>query len=224
MREARQKPVASRNFRNVEYLLPATSVRQLEETHMLPITNQGIISNQIFIGSPWRTIRPKYEEVITSLNKKYPLSFIVVGRDASQEAGDLLEMIKTRLSSSSFAVFDATGGNANVSLEFAFAEANDIPRALYISGHKASAKQSDQSPIISDLAGKRRNIYKTKKPLAQLLAILARNHNYTKLFEKALRSGLRNFSKGKRKRYRTLALKIIHSLDGVNRLRRTDLV
>jgi len=52
-----------------------------------------------------------------------------VGRGDSQEAQDLLDVIKERLFPSSLAVFDATGGNANVSLEFGLAEANEIPCA-----------------------------------------------------------------------------------------------
>ena len=52
-----------------------------------------------------------------------------MGRGDSQEAQDLLDVIKERLFSSSLAVFDATGGNANVSREFGLAEANEIPCA-----------------------------------------------------------------------------------------------
>ena len=52
-----------------------------------------------------------------------------MGRGDSQEAQDLLDVIKERLFSSSLAVFDATCGNANVSLEFGLAEANEIPCA-----------------------------------------------------------------------------------------------
>jgi len=52
-----------------------------------------------------------------------------VGRGDSQEAQDLPDVIKERLFSSSLAVFDVTGGDANVSLEFGLAEANEIPRA-----------------------------------------------------------------------------------------------
>jgi hypothetical protein len=52
---------------------------------------------------------------------------------ASLNYSHLLEVIKERRESSSFAVFDASGGNANVSLEYGYAEAFDIPRALYLS-------------------------------------------------------------------------------------------
>jgi hypothetical protein len=187
-------------------------------------TKSEVIPNQVFVGCPWKTVRPKYEKAIESLNKKYPLSFVIIGRDASQEAEDLLETIKTKLISSSYAIFDATGGNPNVSLEFGFAEANSIPRALYTSTHKASRRGDDQPAIIADLAGKKRNIYKTQKSLSQLLAALARNHNYTKQFEKALRESSASFSKGKKKRYRALSLKVIHALDGGQKMRRADLV
>jgi len=167
-----------------------------------------IVPNQVFVGCPWKTIRPKYERVIETLNKKYPLSFVIIGSDSSQEAEDLLETINRMLMSSSYAVFDATGGNPNVSLEFGFAEANDIPRALYISAHKSSHRGDDQQAIISDLAGKRRNIYKNEKSLSQLVSVLARNHNYTKKFEKALRESFANFSKGKKRGIVHLPLKL----------------
>ena len=187
-------------------------------------TKGEVIPNQVFVGCPWKTVRPKYEKVIESLNKKYPLSFVIIGRDSSQDAEDLLETIKTKLMSSSYAVFNATAGNPNVSLEFGFAEANDIPRALYTSTHRAARRGDDQPAIISDLAGKRRNIYKTEKSLSQLLVALARKHNYTKQFEKALRESFASFSKGKKKRYRALSLKVIHGLDGSQKIRRVDLV
>src|SRR4051812_37933573 len=76
------------------------------------------IPNQVFLGVPWKTIRAKYEKITERLRKKYPLAFVIVGRDDNQDADDLLEIIKKRILTSSFAIFDATGGNANVSLEF----------------------------------------------------------------------------------------------------------
>lgn len=191
---------------------------------MSRISRRDVIPNQVFVGCPWKTVRRKYEAVIQSLSKKYPLSFVIVGRDSSQEAEDLLEIIKTKLTSSSYAVFDATGGNPNVSLEFGFADATDIPRALYISSRKAAASSTDQSPIISDLAGKRRNAYKTEKSLNRLLSLFSKNHNYTKQFEKCLHLNFRKLSKGEKKRNRALALKLVHCLDGVDKLRRADAV
>lgn len=181
----------------------------------------SFIKNQVFLGCPWRTIRPKYEKVFEDFQKKYPLSFIIIGRDNNQEAGDLLNVIKSKLVKSSYAIFDATSGNANVSLEFGFAEASDIPHSLYVSDHKAS-KKTDTS-IISDLAGKKRNIYKNERSLRYLLDKFAKEHNYTKQFESMLRKETRNLSKGEKKRYRTLCLKIVHQLDNNESIRRNDL-
>ncbi len=122
-----------------------------------------IIANQVFVGCPYKTIRAKYERAIDELNKKFPLSFVIVGRGDGQEAEDLLELIKERLFSSSQAIFDATAGNANVSLEFGLAETDDMPRTLYLSCHAAAKRGSKDLAIIADLAGKRRSQY-TQEP------------------------------------------------------------
>ena len=39
------------------------------------------IPNQVFLGLPWKTVRPKYERITQKLRKKYPLSFVIVGRE-----------------------------------------------------------------------------------------------------------------------------------------------
>jgi hypothetical protein len=122
-----------------------------------------VIPNQVFIGCPWKTIRAKYEQVIGKLQKSYPLSYTVVGRKQQQDAEDLLAVIKDKLLTSSYAIFDATGGNANVSLEYGLAEAEDIPRLLYLCTHGAARRSTKDQPIISDLAGKRRMQYTGKK-------------------------------------------------------------
>jgi len=102
------------------------------------------IPNQIFIGCPWHTIRHKYEVAINRLNHKYPLSFVIIGRSPEQDAIDLLKIIKEKLLRSSTAIFDATAGNPNVSLEFGLAEASEIPRILYISRHGATKQEKKQ--------------------------------------------------------------------------------
>jgi hypothetical protein len=48
----------------------------------------------VFLGVPWKTVRPKYEGIIVNLSKTYPISFVIVGRDQNQDAEDLLEVIK----------------------------------------------------------------------------------------------------------------------------------
>jgi hypothetical protein len=151
------------------------------------------------------------------------LSLVIVGRGDDQDAEDLLEVIKAKLESSSYAVFDATAGNANVSLEYGYAEAKNIPRALYLSSHKAAHKGKDLS-IISDLAGKRRNHYSNEKRLRQLLHEFSKHHPFSVRFEKFLAKEPGGLAGGKLKRFRTLALKVIHALDGQSDIRRDDLV
>ena len=77
-----------------------------------------VIPNQVFIGLPWKNVRATYERVIDRLHLTYPISFVIVGREDGQDAEDLLEVIKDRVQSSTFAIFDATDGNANVSNGF----------------------------------------------------------------------------------------------------------
>ena len=182
------------------------------------------ILNQVFIGTPWSVTRPKYEHAIAKLKKKFPLSSVIVGRGDGQEAEDLLAMIKKRVEASSFAVFDATGGNANVSLEFGYAEALGLRRALYLSTHQAAKKARKDSPIIADLAGKKHNQYKQEAGLVRLLSDLCRTHDYTKRFEICLATSFQTAKPGQKKRWRAMALKFIHLLDGNETTRRVDAV
>ena len=181
------------------------------------------IPNQVFVGLPWKTVRPKYLRVIDKLSKRYPLYFTIVGRDDGQDAKALFEVIKERIGASSHAVFDATGGNANVSLEFGYAEGIEVPRSIFLSDHKASAKDAS-SPIISDLTGMRRVHYKTEKRLAAEMDKLSKEHDYTKRFEKALSAALKGKSKGEKKSGRALALKLVRALNGKTKMRRAELV
>ena len=183
------------------------------------------IPNQVFIGCPWKGILPKYEAAIPKLQQKYPIGFAIVGRGDSQDAKDLFDIIKRRILNSSFSVFDATGGNANVSLEYGFAEAHNVLRALYTCTHKATKKAANQdTAIISDLAGKTRNHYSQNNDLKNLLAGLCKAHDYTKRFEKFMLTKFKRKSKGEKKSARALALKIIHAMDGHLSRNRPDVV
>jgi len=184
---------------------------------------KSYIANQIFIGLPWKNVRPKYDRIIPKLEKKYPLHFAIVGRNDGQDAQHLFEIIKNRISESSFAVFDATSGNANVSLEYGYAEGLDVPRAIFLSDHKAANKGKSGNPIISDLSGQRRVHYKTEKALLTELEKTCRTHAYTVRFEKALKTLFKRKGKGGKKSGRALALKIIRQLDGKQSVRRADL-
>jgi hypothetical protein len=185
--------------------------------------SRQFISNQVFVGLPWKTVRPKYERVIDKLSKKYPTYFTIVGRDDGQDAKDLFEVIKARIRSSSYAVFDATGGNANVSLEYGYAEGIEVPRSIFLSDRKASAKHAS-SPIISDLTGMRRVHYRTESQLTSKLDKLCKEHDYTKRFEKALRVALKGKSQGQKKSGRALALKLVRALNGRQKMRRAELI
>ena len=187
-------------------------------------TKRDFIQNQVFVGLPWRNVRKRYDRVIPKLERKYPLHFTIIGRNDGQDAADLFAIIKQRIESSSYGVFDATGGNANVSLEYGYAEGLEIPRAIFLSAHKAANRSSAGSPIISDLTGKRRVQYKTERTLQQQLERLCREHDYTKRFEKAIDRIMRGWSKGDKKAGRVLALKTIRALDGKPRVRRAELV
>lgn len=181
------------------------------------------IPNQVFVGLPWKNIRPRYEKIVGRLENKFALYFTIVGRDDGQSAEDLFEVIKQRIASSSFAIFDATGGNANVSLEYGYAEGMEVPRAIYLSTHKAAQKTAG-TPIISDLGGRRRVQYKTEASLSVALHKLSREHDYTLRFEQALVQALASYAKGKKKRMRTLAVKLLRVLDGRNEVRRAEVV
>lgn len=202
----------------------AQTTRRTKRKPVGATTRYEVVPNQVFLGVPWRTIRPKYEAIVATLRKTYPVSFVLVGRDQSQDAEDLLEVIKKRLLASSYAIFDASGGNANVSLEFGFAEANDIPRALYLSVHGASKGATKESPIIADLAGKRQNRYTNVDTLERLLRQFCKDHPYTKRVERFLSSSFNRRAKGDKKRLRSLCVKLLHQLDGDGTARRADVV
>jgi hypothetical protein len=184
----------------------------------------GIVLNQIFVGLPWKNVRQKYDRIILKLEMKYPLHFTIVGRNDGQDAQSLFEIIKQRIATSSYAIFDATGGNANVSLEYGYAEGLGVPRSIFLSAHKAAQRPSSLAPIISDLHGQRRVQYKTEKTLSAELHKLCREHAYTKRFEKALTKALSDTNGGAKKSGRTLAIKIIRVLDGNAKVSKTDLI
>jgi hypothetical protein len=38
-----------------------------------------VVANQVFVGCPWRGVRPKYESVFIELRRRFPVNFIIVG-------------------------------------------------------------------------------------------------------------------------------------------------
>jgi hypothetical protein len=187
------------------------------------MVERPFVANQIFVGLPWK-LGKKYGKITAKLHAKYPLYFTIVGRQDEQDAKVLFEVIKQRILSSSYALFDATGGNANVSLEYGYAEGVEVPRIILLSSHRSSQKQTATSPIISDLTGMRRVQYTNERALQTELEKFCRNHDHTKKFEKALLKAMKGLTKGRKKTVRALALKTIRALDGKSKIRRAELV
>jgi uncharacterized protein YjaZ len=186
------------------------------------VLSKDVVPNQVFIGCPWKTVRKKYVDLREEIKKRFPIHFVIVGSEVGHSAEDLLNYIKSRLETSSSAIFDVSGGNPNVSLEFGYAEGLNIESALYISTHGKSGRSS--SSIISDLAGKRRKEYKNENSLTRLVSEFCKNHPYTIKFEKAMKVLMKRLSKGEKKSYRALSLKIIHYFDDKEIVRRDDLL
>lgn len=180
--------------------------------------SRSFIANQVFVGIPWKTIKPKYEKIITSLEEKYALHFVIVGRNDGQEAVQLFEFIKDKIASSSWAIFDVTGGNPNVSLEYGYAEGLGIEKAIYLSNHKASHRSGPLSPIISDLGGSRRVQYTNENSLQKRLEEFTKAHPFTKRFDKAM-SG-----RGVTQLKKTIAVSVIRQLDGRELVRRDEIL
>ena len=77
--------------------------------------NKDVVLNRVFIGCPWKIIRPKYLKIVKKLEHKFPIHFVLIGREQNQRAEELLGLIKKNLLSSTVAIFDVTAGNPNVS-------------------------------------------------------------------------------------------------------------
>lgn len=177
----------------------------------------------MFVGCPWRVVRPKYETAAKQLSRKYPIAFRIVGREADQSVNELLQRIKDTLYSSNYAIFDLTGGNPNVTLEYGLADAFGVNRAIYLSSRRGGPRRTADSAIVSDLAGLTRQQYAQQAGLTRHLSRLCEAHPYTLQFERFM-GRYRRKSPGEKRRLRTLALKIIHSLDHHQRLRRSAIV
>lgn len=188
-------------------------------------SNSKTIPNRVFIGCPWKTIRPKYLKTVGRLEKTYPLHFILIGRETDQRAEELLGLIKKNLRSSTMAIFDVTTGNANVSLEYGLSDAWDMEKVLYLNVHKSSKKSSQDNPIIADLAGQKRRQYKNEDGLKKLLNEFSEEHDFTKRFEISLKKVVRNVkTRHTKKKYRNLSIKAIRYFDDKENARRTSLV
>jgi len=182
-------------------------------------TDPPVIENQFFVGVPWKRIRPKFEGVIDKLKDEYPVHCVIFGRNTGQDADDLWRSIQREIQASAATIFDVTGSNANVALEFGYAEALGKQRVLTRYERKARKGQTARatSSIMSDLAGKVRVPYKNIAALTKAIQKELDRNPYVVRFH--------NLAKANRwgKRKRKVAIAIVHQLDGGRRLRKPEL-
>ena len=155
------------------------------------INRRAVVPNRIFLAYQWHIYRTVYEDVCASLHRTHPVYFYAVGRPAGQPAEALLERINSVLLSSTAAVFDASRGNANVSLEYGLAHfIPNLRSYLLIDQHVLPNQVNVGTPIISDLAGSTQNRWQFGRPetLAVHLRAIAENHTYTKRFRRYCRA------------------------------------
>lgn len=154
------------------------------------LRKRDVIPNRIFLAYQHHIYRPIYEEACASLHRTYPVYFYALGRPQGQPAEALLEKIKTVLLSSTAAVFDASRGNANVSLEYGLAHfVPNLQSYLVIDQHTMPNQVNVGTPIISDLAGSTQNRWTmgNRASLVAHLKAIAENHEYTKRFKRYCR-------------------------------------
>ena len=138
-------------------------------------------SQQVFVGCPFLTaIRKNYDKLKVELEAETPLHIVLADTASITSTDYLLEHITTLIRESAGCVFDATGGNPNVSLEVGVAHAlpTDFLLTLYTrkprsqrDAEKTLEREGEVRPIISDLQGRNRIEYKTYAALKkQMLA------------------------------------------------------
>lgn len=130
--------------------------------------------HQVFIGCPFsKDIRKNYDRLKRDLEAETPLSLILADTVGVSSSDYLLEHITELIRDSAGCIFDATGANANVSLEVGIAHTipTDFLLTLKTRKGKAGTGTGPGAPevrtIISDLQGKNRIEYKTYNTLKQ---------------------------------------------------------
>jgi len=182
------------------------------------------IPNQIFIGTPW-TMRAHYERFTERLEKFHPLHFVRMGSQKDRQYSDeLFSLIKNSIRNSGAALFDVTKANPNVSLEYGFAEGVGVECYIFYCIHKRTQANVPGTAIISNLGGKRRIQYTNVNALESELKKFCKNHPFTTKFEVSLKKAFGRLGKGKKKFYRTLAIKLVHGLDDRDDIDRSVLI
>lgn len=127
--------------------------------------------HQVFVGCPFLiAIRKNYDKLKQEIEKETPLHVLLADTTSISSTDYLLEHITNLIRESSGCIFDATGGNPNVSLEVGIAHAMpaDFLLAMYTrkprtqkQAEQALEREGETRPIISDLQGRNRIEYKT---------------------------------------------------------------
>jgi hypothetical protein len=133
--------------------------------------------HQVFVGCPFATeIRKTYDRLKKEVEAETPLSIVLADTVGVSSSDYLLESITELIRDSAGCVFDATGGNPNVSLEVGIAHTVPVDFILTLKTRQKRAKSSatvskvsDVRPIISDLQGRNRIEYKTYDSLKRQL-------------------------------------------------------
>ena len=154
------------------------------------LSRREIVPNRVFLAYQWINYRTHYEKLCIDLHKTFPVYFHAIGRPKGVPAEALLEKIKFVMLSSTAAVFDASRGNPNVSLEYGLAQfIPGLQPYLLIEENTLPNQVNAGTPIISDLAGSTHNQWNLATPtsLRIHLETIARNHPYTKRFKRYCR-------------------------------------
>ena len=186
-------------------------------------SNDAVIENQFFIGVPWKSIRPKFETVISELEKEYPIHCVIFGKNTGQDANDLWHSIQQEIRVSAATIFDVTGSNPNVALEFGYAEALGKRRVLTRNERKPrmSAAATHSGSIMSDLAGKVRVPYKNNQALKRALAKEFDRNQYVVRFK----AFLKNMKRRKfGQRHKKVAIATVQELAGGKRVKKPNLL
>jgi hypothetical protein len=154
---------------------------------------------QVFIGCPFaKEIRSSYDRLKREIEEETPLSLVLADTVGISSSNYLLDSITTLIRESTSCIFDATGGNANVSLEVGIAHTMPVDFVLTMRTRKPSSRGKNREAgqpgvrevrsIISDLQGKNRIEYKEylglRKQLDQRyfshLPVMKRWHSFAK--------------------------------------------
>lgn len=146
---------------------------------------------QVFIGCPYRpTFRRTYQRLKRELEADSPLQFVLADTAAITSRDTLLDHITLLIRQSAGCIFDASGGNPNVSLEVGIAHAFGADFLLTLNTRRelqvgrGQRRADGGKAIIADLQGRNRIEYRSYAGLKkQLVERFLRRLPYWKRWE-----------------------------------------